>query len=126
MDKNASEQFMTHCLGIFGLFNQLKALYGNNLMLYAQSDLCFDKYDYFPKWLPDAYIIIIKGRAKGTGKQRQFFLDIFEETTPFFVLVRRIKSYLSYAQSEQWEGDLPTILMIFEAVSTQRSDLTNE
>jgi hypothetical protein len=118
-DKLASESFIAHCLGIYTIYTKLKALYGDNLIFFSKSDLSFDKYDYFPKWLPDAYMII-KGGVKGTGQQRLFFLDIFEETTPFFVLVRRIKSYLSYAQSEQWDGDLPTILMIFETASTQK------
>lgn len=118
-DKVASERFINHSLGIFRTYLQLQAIYGNSLLFFTKSNLNLEKYDFFPKWLPDSYLSL-KGGAKGTGKQHQFFLDLFEETTPFFVLIRRIKNYLSYDQSGEWGGDLPIILMITETTSTQK------
>ena len=52
-----------------------------------------------------------------------FFLDIFEDTQPFFVLIRRIKKYLDYAGSGDWatySDDLPTILLIVQNKSVHK------
>jgi hypothetical protein len=43
-----------------------------------------------------------KGGTKGTGKAREFFLDSFEDGTPFFVLIRRIKKYQKYKEEDEW------------------------
>lgn len=122
-DKDASEQFITHSLAIVDVYRQLRILYDTRLTMYAKIDLSLDQFCYFPKWLPDAFVTL-KGGAKGSGKERQFFLDVFEETTPFFVLIRRIKSYLTYAQSDLWESEtdtpLPAILMVCETEGTQK------
>ncbi|HVC36213.1 MAG TPA: replication-relaxation family protein [Candidatus Dormibacteraeota bacterium] len=119
-DKTASEAFMTHCLNLGTSCLKLKSIYADKLNCFTQSDIRLEKYDYFPKWLPDAFISL-KPVTKGANKH--FFLDYFEDSTPFFVLVRRIKSYLTYAKDGEWEvtnRPLPTILLISETAATQK------
>lgn len=60
--------------------------------------------------------------SKGDG---YFFLDIFEDNQPFFVLIRRIRKYLEYAGSGEWsrydeDGGLPTILFVVQNKSVHK------
>jgi hypothetical protein len=75
----------------------------------------YDHYDYYPRPLPDAYI-----RLETSEGQKEFFLDIFGHRQPFFVRIRRIKKYLAYAESGEWNGELPVILMVCEDKSTHK------
>jgi len=51
-------------------------------------------------------------------------LDIFEDSQPFFVLIRRIKKYLDYTGSGDWEAgrdsDLPTMLLVVQNKSVHK------
>ena len=52
-------------------------------------------------------------------------MDIFEDSQPFFVLIRRIKKYLEYAGSGEWarydeDGGLPTILLVVQNKSVHK------
>jgi len=112
-DSQLSENFMTHCLNITGCSIQLKNTYGDELKFYTKSLLDYEKYNYFPRPLPDALVSI----PSQEYVRRYFFLDIFEANQPFFVLVRRIKKYINYAGSEEWSGTntpLPAILIVCE------------
>ncbi len=100
---------MIHCSNLVTAYTNLKKLYGDKLSFFTKSDLGYDKFDYFPHPLPDAYI-----RLQTSRGERQFFLNIFEDTEPYFVLVRRTKNYVGYADSGDWAGtntELPAILM---------------
>jgi DNA-binding HxlR family transcriptional regulator len=119
-DKTASRKFMDHSIAIASTWLKLKELYPNQLDVFlTASHLSLKQYDYFPRWKPHAYFVLRNG-AKGTGQKHEYFLDVFDGHIPFFVRVRRIKSYLTYADSGDWEGTLPTILMICENQSTQK------
>jgi hypothetical protein len=52
---------------------------------------------FLPDPLHDAYV-----RVKTSKGEKEFYLDIFEDSQPFFVLIRRIKKYLDYAGSDEW------------------------
>ncbi|HKU18397.1 MAG TPA: replication-relaxation family protein [Candidatus Saccharimonadales bacterium] len=111
--KDASEGFITHCRNVLSVYLALKALHPKQgeLMYFTKNQLSYEKYDdYFPSPRQDAYVHIRKGQA-----DRHFLLDIFEDTQPFFVLIRRIKKYLDYSSGGDWEAhsDKPlTILMV--------------
>jgi DNA-binding HxlR family transcriptional regulator len=119
-DKTASRKFIDHNLDILSVYLQLKTMYPKKLEIFLTPIMLKrEDYDYFPKWKPDIYFTI-KGGEKGQGKTHQYFLDIFDEHIPFFIRVRRIKSYIIYADSGEWEGEFPTILMVCENSSTQK------
>ena len=121
-NKTVSEAFITHCLNIAWVYFTLKAVYAVNLRFFTQTDLNYDQFDYFIRPLPDAYLSLTSG-LNDDEQTRDFFLETYEETTPYFVLLRRIKKYLSYAEDGDWattESDLPTILIICETTSTQK------
>lgn len=121
-DKDVSEGFIQHSLNILSAYLQLKGLHGDKLRFFTKVSLNYEKYEYFPQPLPDAFISIKSG-AQGKGKARRFFLNIYEDNEPFFVLVRRIKKYLEYAGEGDWattDTELPTILMVVENKSVHK------
>ena len=120
-DKDASESFIEHCKNILSVYLTLKTLYpGEKLYFITKSRLSYEKFDFMPNPLQDACICV-----KTSKGDRYFFLDVFEDSQPFFVLVRRIKKYLEYAGSGDWEqydedGGLPTILLVAQNKSVHK------
>lgn len=113
-DKDVSEGFIQHSLNILGAYLALSALHGNKLDFFTKSDLKYEQFEFYPQPLPDAHV-----RISAKGGDKNFFLDIFEDNQPFFVLIRRIKKYLEYAGD--WpEEPLPTILLIVENKSVHK------
>lgn len=114
-EKDVSEGFIEHCKNVLNIYLALKALYPTQgkLGYFTKSQLSYEKYEYFPGPLQDACI-----HLKASNNDRYYFLDIFEDSQPFFVLIRRIKKYLDYAGSGDWEAnghtDLPTILLVVQ------------
>jgi hypothetical protein len=105
--KDVSEGFIEHCKHILDVYLGLFAIHGSRLDFFTKSDLNYEQYEYYPQPLPDAHIRL--RTSKGT---RNFFLDIFEDKDPFFIMVRRIKRYLKYAESGDWEESSPTVLLV--------------
>lgn len=110
-NKDVSESFIEHCLNTLNTYLTLKALnqVDDQLNFIPKIVLNGEDYEDFPHPLPDAYI----GLETEKGYQ-PFFLDLFEANQPFFVLVRRIKKYLDYADHDEWpfDGNLPIMLII--------------
>jgi len=97
-DRNASDRFITHSLNVFTIHNSFKALYPNEFKYFSESDL--SSFDYFPKKLPNTYL----SRIDVTSKQpKDYFVDSFEEITPFFVIINQIKQYIAYNKDEAWQ-----------------------
>jgi hypothetical protein len=109
-------------LNVLNVYLALKALYPaqGKLDYFTKSQLSYEKYDFFPAPLQDAYI-----RIKTSKGEREFFLDVFEDSQPFFVLIRRIKKYLDYAGSGEWarydeDNELPTVLLVVQNKSVHK------
>ncbi|NCC19854.1 hypothetical protein EOM33_02210 [Candidatus Saccharibacteria bacterium] len=113
--KDASEGFIEHCKHILDTYLALYAIHGTKLDFFTKSDLNYEQYEYYPQPLPDAHI-----RLKTSKGDRNFFLDIFEDKDPFFIMVRRIKRYLKYAESGDWEETAPTVLMVTPNKATHK------
>lgn len=118
--KGTSESFIAHCRNVLAVYLAFKALYPKQgeLIYLTKNQLNYDKYDFFPRPLQDAYIHIRKGQAG-----RHFLLDIVEDAQPFFVLIRRIKKYLEYAGSGDWDAqcDEPvTVLLVVQHQSVHK------
>jgi hypothetical protein len=114
-NKGLSEQFIQHCFDILNIRNQLNGRYGVQMKFFTKMNLDHEDYDYFPQPLPDAYIRLESGE--------QFFLDVCHNDTPFFVHIRRIKQYINYAESGEWDDtgtDLPTIVLACDNPTLQK------
>src|SRR6266536_2625104 len=95
-DAEASEKFIEHCLTIFAISNQLEVMYGNRLEFFTKSELA--ELSHFPRPLPDAFISL-KNSDQPRARTKHFFLEIFEDTMPFFVIVKRISQYSDYFEA---------------------------
>jgi hypothetical protein len=115
-DKDVSENFIKHCLNLLSIYLVLDSLHGDKLNFFTKSDLKYEQFEFYPQPLPDAH-----ARISSKDGDKEFFLDIYEDTQPFFVLIRRIKKYLKYADSGDWpEETMPTILMVVENKSVHK------
>lgn len=117
-DKTVKEGFVRHCLDIFAIYNRLRAQHGDRFKFFTKASLNYERFDYFPQPLPDAYI-----RLRLGGEDKQFFLDIYYDSQPFFAAARKIKSYVDYAENGEWEETgtaLPVMLAICESPSLQK------
>jgi len=70
------------------------------------------QYTYFPQPFPTAYIAV---STKETTKR--YFLDVFDDYMPSFVLRNRVKQYCAYVSTGDWEANahnepLPVILFV--------------
>lgn len=118
-NKTLSQDFVQHCLNLADLALQLQAIYGDKLRLFTRSDMA--AYDYFPKWTPDLFLSL-KSRTKHEPPRR-YFLDLWDETQPFFVSVRKARNYITYADEGNWPSDdyaMPTVLAVCRDTKTQQ------
>jgi hypothetical protein len=94
-------------------------MYGDELRFFTKSQLT--TFEHYPQPLPDAYIRIGDG-----DDERQFFLDVFHESQPFFIATRKVMQYVTYADEgrEEWEQktdtSLPSVLLICDSPSLKK------
>lgn len=108
-EKNRSKTFVDHCIQIADIFLKLQSQTTEKIYFATKNDLT--GYNYFPDQLPDAYIAI-----KTSENTSRYFLEILDENMPRFALRSKIRRYLDYYQSDQWEEQtnkpFPTVLVI--------------
>ena len=118
-NKTLSQDFVQHCLNLADLALRLQAIYGDKLRLFTRSDMA--AFDYFPSWTPDLFLSL-KPRTKHEPPRR-YFLDLWDETQPFFVSVRKARNYITYAEEGDWPSDeytLPTVLAVCQDSKIQK------
>ena len=118
-NKTISPDFIAHCLNVTDTVLTLESIYGDKLRLFTKSDLV--AYDYFPTWKPDLFLSF-KSQTK-QEEPRRYFLDIWDDTAPFFVSVRKARMYLTYAEEGDWPTDehaMPTVLAICQDAKMQK------
>lgn len=117
-NKTVSPEFITHCLNVADTVLTLQAIYGEKLGIFTSSQLA--PYEYFPTWKPDLFLSFKRASSK---KPRRYFLDVWDDTKPFFVSVRKARSYINYATDGDWpyeHGELPTVLALCPDEQTQK------
>lgn len=116
-NKTVSPDFIAHCLKVADVALVLQALYGDKLGIFTRSHMA--AYDYFPSWSPDLFL-----NLKAGSTRHRYFLDVLDDTKPFFVGVRKVRNYINYAADGDWPhdeaGDLPTVLAICKDEQTQK------
>jgi DNA-binding HxlR family transcriptional regulator len=107
-NKTVSEEFIRHNLTVLNAYLKLKELYGDNIQCFTHIDML--PHDHFPDWSPDLYI-----RLDKKNETSQFFLDVFDDTKPFFVHVQKARHYLQYSEDGNWgvtDEEFPVVLAI--------------
>lgn len=115
-NKTVSPDFIRHCLNVADITLTLQAIYGDKLGLFTKSHMA--AYDYFPSWSPDLFL-----NLKAGSTRRRYFLDVLDDTKPFFVGVRKVRNYMTYAEEGYWPSDeyaMPTVLAICQDDKTRQ------
>lgn len=111
-EKGRSKQFTDHCLFLADIYVQLMKVTQEPKTLHFFTRVDITNYDSLPTPKPDGYIAI-KNPQK---KTQRYFLDIFDDGTPFFVMKRRIKTYVDYVDEGIWQKQtedlLPSVLLV--------------
>lgn len=118
-NKTVSEPFIEHCLSIFEIFNSLRSQHDDDLKFFTKIELSSEKYDYFPKPLPDVFSSI----SGLDGQPKRFFIEVIEDSLQAFVVKKLIKKYLDYEESGEWAAtgkDFPTVLFVCKSQKTQK------
>ena len=95
-DPKASDQFVDFCLAVCRTAQALISFYGEEARVFTRTELL--NYDYFPQPQPDLYLSI---KRKST---RHYFVDLYDDATPAFVLGKKIKKYAEHYESGEWES----------------------
>jgi len=115
-DKTASEQFLRQSKHVLDLYLMFRRLYTEG-RFYPKISL--QAYDYMPQPLPDAFTLMTNPKSK--TKPRRYFIDIFTDDVPLFVIIRRIKKYATYYDDREWPDDNPpALLFILESQRRQK------
>ena len=111
-EKKRSKGFIDHCqLSAKIYFNLLSVAEKSKAQLHFYTKTDLSTFDYLLSPLPDTYVAI-----KEKGDTKRYFIEIFEERSPRFILRKRIEQYFEYADSKEWEETtkhpFPTIIFI--------------
>lgn len=114
-NKTVGEAFVKHCIASVDVALKLKAVYAPNLEVMSSFELRV--FDYIPTPVPDLYLkYTIDGKLHGA------FLDIWDDTRPFFVQVRKIRNYVKHSEESLWpEGKVPFPAILIVCV-TEREE----
>lgn len=108
-DGALSEQFIMHCITIFGLYNRLTTLYGDELDFLSKSDQVSHT-DLEQK--PDAYITL----ETSEGIRRHYFANILDDDAHLLVdASKKIKRYIEHRKNGNWatmKTPFPTIIFV--------------
>lgn len=116
-ERGRTQRFINHCqlvADVFISFDTEAKTTDKTLYFYAQNELL--DHEYLLRPVPDACIAL---EHKKTTKR--YFLDIFDEGTPRFAIRKRVKDYITYSESGEWEEatshPFPKILLVLPTQS---------
>jgi len=111
----ASERFVQRSRALLRIYLDLRACYGEKFHMVTKVGLNCEQYDYLPRPLPDA-CVILKNNAR---KARYFFLDYYDDAISLGIHARRLRLYSDYMEADEW-GDtnvnFPGILAVCESL----------
>ncbi len=114
-DPKASDKFVDFCLAVCRTAQALISFYGEEARIFTRIELL--DYDYFPHSRPDLYMSIQRKPV------RHYFVDLYDDATPAFVLVKKIKKYSEHYESGEWEStgsDYPEVIVACTSDAAER------
>jgi len=117
-NKTVSDAFLQHCTGIVDVVLKLQVLYGEKLRIFSSSDM--RHYSYIPEWTPDLFLSY---KTTPNTEPHRAFLDVWDDNKPFFVSVKKMRNYLTFAEEGDWNydnGDFPAVLAICSSKHDQK------
>lgn len=123
-NKTVSDDFLRHCIAVTETSQRLREIYGDSSKLRRLSKSYMAQYSHYPTWTPDLHLEI-PGSDEIPAKH--YFLDVWDDTKPFFVSVRKTRNYVNFKDSggkdgSEWQENeqYPVILAICQHEQTQK------
>lgn len=113
-DVSVGQPFISHTLEVYRFVNALSHQYPG-LKAYLRRDMA--RYSYFPENPPDAFLSLKTGEVT-----RLFFLDVIAESTPRYIIERRVAGYGTFFDEGSWDvtgSEPPMLLFITEKGTTE-------
>lgn len=119
-NKTVSDDFLKHCITIrdtaiclFEIYDEPEA---KKLQRITKTYMV--QFSEYPTWTPDLYLQYHPAK----NITLHYFLDIWDDTKPFFVSVRKTRNYVNFKESGEWQEDtpFPAVLAICEDTYSQR------
>jgi DNA-binding HxlR family transcriptional regulator len=101
-NKTVSDSFIQHCLQVADTAQMAETIYGDKLHIFSASDLA--PYEQFPSWRPDLYLSL---KPTSDLERQRYMLDVWDDTKPLFVSVRKMRSYIKDEDEGDWYEDTP-------------------
>jgi len=114
-NKIVSQVHIDHCLQVFALYSALNTQTNSGFNQYTRYELAGS--ELFPNPLPDLYLERKRTKA---GKPFDYTLDIFEASTPFFVLKKRLRAYQDHCDEAMLPDETYPYVLI--AVANERTE----
>ncbi len=111
---SVSNDYLKHCLSVTDCAQHMQKLYGNGTWILPKSYTA--NYSDFPTWTPDLYL---KLPATSSTPAKRYFVDIWDDTKPFFVSVRKLRNYVNFKEAGDWSF-YPAVLAICTNSRTQK------
>lgn len=96
-ESSRTKKFIEHNLFLADVYLYLNSQKEDKEEIKFFTKVDLRNYEYFPDPMPDAFISVV-GKAT-----RHYFLDLFDDSTPPFVLRKRVRTYLNYAEKPDWD-----------------------
>lgn len=113
-EKNLSEKFRIHCMFLADIYLSLedliKEIGKGKLHFYSKTDLTGMEFLINPE--PDCFFAIEENKRL----TKRYFLDVFDPLPPRMILRRRVRQYMDYFNSEDWQKNtkkpFPQIILV--------------
>jgi len=96
-ESSRTKKFIDHNLFLVDIYLFFLSHKENDEKIKFFTKVDLRRYEYFPDPMPDAFISVV---GKTT---RHYFLDMFDDFVPPFVLRKRVRTYLNYAEKPGWD-----------------------
>lgn len=117
-NKTVSDDFLKHCITVTEAAKKLQKIYGDGDKFYTLPKSYMAQCSYYPTWTPDLHLEI---SATPQTPAKHYFVDIWDDTKPFFISVRKTRNYVNFKDSgnkngTEWQENeqYPAILAICE------------
>jgi predicted transcriptional regulator len=111
-NKKMTEEHIDHCLTTMAVAFAINSQTNNSFELFTRYELTDS--DFFLRPLPDLYLTRKKQNKAKENESFDYTLDIFDATTPFWVLKKRLRAYQDHCDDAELEGGqaYPYVLLV--------------
>lgn len=106
-NKRMNLEYINKCLQALEIFSTFKRHYSDTFSIFSRFEL--SDYDFFPRPLPDFYLRRVGSKE---DEVNEFMVSILEKSVPYFVHIKKMRTYQTHEEEEGWEGDYPCVLLI--------------